>query len=283
MSVLTQILAVSWLSLRTIPQRLRLVGRGGRRHRGRGHRVCRGAVDGAGLLCGDDSAGAPDRALVMRSGADRRDDAAAWVAPRPTSSSRRPACATRAARAFAAAELFVLVDLPKKTTGTPANVPMRGIDSTTLGGAQRGEDRRRPDAAVRHERGRSSAGRRCVSSPACPSVRRSRPARPRGSWSGSSSRAAASPKPSCGATRASFRARIAAATRYQSVSRQARLAAVVRRVQGLADIESAAERLGAPRGRVLRCAVDDADPPDSHRRLRDRRADGHRRGVSARS
>src|SRR3954453_5869452 len=32
-----------------------------------------------------------------------------------------------------AAELFVLIDLPKLSTGTPANVPMRGIDPASFG------------------------------------------------------------------------------------------------------------------------------------------------------
>jgi putative ABC transport system permease protein len=36
------------------------------------------------------------------------------------------------ARPLAAAELFVIVDLPKRSTGTPANVPIRGIENTSL-------------------------------------------------------------------------------------------------------------------------------------------------------
>src|SRR5690606_16054646 len=34
--------------------------------------------------------------------------------------------------AVASAELFVIIDLPKKSTGTPANVPLRGIEPTAL-------------------------------------------------------------------------------------------------------------------------------------------------------
>jgi putative ABC transport system permease protein len=34
--------------------------------------------------------------------------------------------------ALASAELYVIIDLPKKSTGTPANVPMRGVEAAAL-------------------------------------------------------------------------------------------------------------------------------------------------------
>lgn len=70
--------------------------------------------------------GSPSKAMVMRAGADTemssilmRDDVdiikqAPGIAPGPTGP-------------VASAELFVIVDLPKKSTGTPANVPIRGV------------------------------------------------------------------------------------------------------------------------------------------------------------
>jgi putative ABC transport system permease protein len=35
-------------------------------------------------------------------------------------------------RSIASAELFVIVDLNKRSTGTPANVPLRGIEPAAL-------------------------------------------------------------------------------------------------------------------------------------------------------
>jgi putative ABC transport system permease protein len=43
-----------------------------------------------------------------------------------------PGLAHDGARALAAAELFVIVDLNKRSTGTPANVPVRGIEPESL-------------------------------------------------------------------------------------------------------------------------------------------------------
>ena len=62
---------------------------------------------------------------------------------------------------------------------------------------------------------------------------------------------------------------------------QARLVGVVRRVQGLAHDQPAAERAGAARDGVLRRAVAGHDEPHPRHRLHDRRTDGHRARSSA--
>jgi putative ABC transport system permease protein len=75
--------------------------------------------------------GAPDRAIVLRSGADSemmsivmRDDARVI--------SEAPGVKRGAAGALVSPELFVVIALPKRSTGTDANVPMRGITAPGL-------------------------------------------------------------------------------------------------------------------------------------------------------
>jgi len=71
-------------------------------------------------------AGSPDTAIVLRSGSDtemtsglQRDDTNVIAeAPGIRRAGRTPA---------ASAELYVIIDLPKRSTGTFANVPLRGI------------------------------------------------------------------------------------------------------------------------------------------------------------
>jgi len=72
------------------------------------------------------AAGSPDTAIVLRGGADSemtsvllRDDVEIVR--------NAPAVARANGQPLASAELFVLVDLAKRSTGTGANVPMRGV------------------------------------------------------------------------------------------------------------------------------------------------------------
>jgi len=72
------------------------------------------------------AAGSPDSAIVLRGGADSemtsvllRDDVEIVR--------NAPAVARANNEPLASPELFVLVDLPKRSTGTGANVPMRGV------------------------------------------------------------------------------------------------------------------------------------------------------------
>jgi putative ABC transport system permease protein len=75
--------------------------------------------------------GSPDIAIVLRSGADsemvsgltRQDTRVIGDAPGIAHSSRGP---------LASAELWVILDLPKRSTGTDANVPMRGVERNGL-------------------------------------------------------------------------------------------------------------------------------------------------------
>lgn len=71
--------------------------------------------------------GSPDGAIVMRSGADSEmvsglgRDATRIIAD-------TPGIARSAQGPLASAELFVIIDLPKRSSGTDANVPLRGVE-----------------------------------------------------------------------------------------------------------------------------------------------------------
>ena len=75
--------------------------------------------------------GAPDGAIVMRSGADSE-----MVSGLGRDETRviadTPGIARTAAGPLASAELFVIIDLPKRSTGTDANVPLRGVEPAAL-------------------------------------------------------------------------------------------------------------------------------------------------------
>jgi putative ABC transport system permease protein len=76
-------------------------------------------------------AGSPDTVFVLRTGADSemasilsRDEARIIA--------EAPGVARKNGKALVSPELFVIVNLPKRSTGTDANVPMRGIEQTAF-------------------------------------------------------------------------------------------------------------------------------------------------------
>ena len=75
--------------------------------------------------------GSPDGAIIMRSGADSE-----MVSGLGRDETRiiadAPGIARTAQGPLASAELFVIIDLPKRSTGTDANVPLRGVESAAL-------------------------------------------------------------------------------------------------------------------------------------------------------
>ena len=83
-------------------------------------------------------AGSPDNALVLRAGSDSEmmsvlfRDATRLIA-------EAPGVARGPAGPLASAELFVVVDVPKRSTGTVANVPLRGVQPAAF--AVRGDVR----------------------------------------------------------------------------------------------------------------------------------------------
>jgi putative ABC transport system permease protein len=72
-------------------------------------------------------AGSPDRALIMRSGSDS-EMTSGLSGPETDIIKQAPGVRRDGTAAVASAELFVIIDLPKRSTGTPANVPLRGIE-----------------------------------------------------------------------------------------------------------------------------------------------------------
>jgi putative ABC transport system permease protein len=124
---LAQTLAVASISIRTIPQRLSssivaIVGIAG-------VVVVFVAVlsIGEGFQAAMTSAGAPDRVLVMRSGADS-EMTSGFSGAEADVIKQAPGLMRNGNLPVASSELYVLVDRNKRSTGTPANVPLRGIE-----------------------------------------------------------------------------------------------------------------------------------------------------------
>lgn len=73
------------------------------------------------------ASGSPDAAIVLRSGADSE-----MVSGLQRETTRliadAPGIVRTAEGALSSPELFVIIDLPKRETGTDANVPMRGVE-----------------------------------------------------------------------------------------------------------------------------------------------------------
>lgn len=131
MSFFAQIFAVSWLNLRTIPQRLgsstvAVIGIAG-------VVIVFVAVlsMAQGFFAAMSGAGSPDRALVFRTGADD-EMTSGFSGPEADIIKQAPGLKQEGNQPLASAELFVLIDLPKISTGTPANVPMRGIEPASF-------------------------------------------------------------------------------------------------------------------------------------------------------
>jgi len=126
-----QTIAVTLLNLRTIPQRFAssavgLVGVAG-------VVVVFVAVlsIGEGFKATMQQAGSPVRALVMRSGADSEMTSGILGTDADTIK-EAPGILRDTNHAVAAAELFVIIDVAKKSSGTVANVPLRGIEPASI-------------------------------------------------------------------------------------------------------------------------------------------------------
>jgi putative ABC transport system permease protein len=122
-----QTVAVTILSIRTIPRRLSssavaMVGIAG-------VVIVMLAVlsIGEGFKAAMVNAGAPDRALVMRAGADS-EMTSGLGGPEADLIKLAPGVLQDGNRPVASAELFVVIDRNKRSTGTAANVPLRGIE-----------------------------------------------------------------------------------------------------------------------------------------------------------
>jgi len=130
-NALAQVVSVSWFNLRSLPQRLgssatAVFGIAGV------VAVMVGVLSIAqGILRTMQQSAAPENVVVLRSGANSEmmsiltgDDVRLLA--------EAPGLARGAAGALASPELFVIINLPKKGTGTDANVPLRGVTRAAL-------------------------------------------------------------------------------------------------------------------------------------------------------
>src|SRR6266571_3191646 len=82
------------------------------------------------------ASGSPDSVIVLRSGANNE-----MVSGLARTETRLVADAPGLARGaegpLASSELFVIINLPKRSTGTDANVPLRGVEFFVLNGREK--------------------------------------------------------------------------------------------------------------------------------------------------
>jgi putative ABC transport system permease protein len=77
------------------------------------------------------SSGSPDSAIVLRSGADS-EMVSGFSREETRLIADTPGLARTPEGPLASAELFVIINLPKRSTGTDANVPLRGVEGAAL-------------------------------------------------------------------------------------------------------------------------------------------------------
>jgi putative ABC transport system permease protein len=128
---LTQVASVVWFGLSSIPQR-----------RGSVAAAIFGIAGVVGVLVSVlsmaagfrhtmSSSSSPDSAIVLRSGAN--DEMSSGLSQDETRLlADAPGLARGAEGPLASAELFVIINLPKRSTGTDANVPLRGVEQAAF-------------------------------------------------------------------------------------------------------------------------------------------------------
>lgn len=126
MNWLTQVFAVALFNLRSLPER-----------KGAAVSAAVGIAGVAAVLVGVlaiaqgfrsamTASGAPDTAIILRSGADS-EMTSNFTREETRVISDAPGIARGANGVMASNELFVSIDLPKRSTGTSSNVPLRGV------------------------------------------------------------------------------------------------------------------------------------------------------------
>ena len=131
MRLLTQTIALVGFNLRTLPARkgsaaAAVVGIAGV------VAVLVGVLSiGEGFRRTMTAAGSPDTVFVMRTGADS-EMASILTRDEARIIAEAPGVARENGKALVSPELFVVVNLPKRSTGTDANVPLRGVEQTAF-------------------------------------------------------------------------------------------------------------------------------------------------------
>jgi len=86
---------------------------------------------GEGFRAAIVGAGSPVRAIIMRNGSES-EMTSGLTGPETDTVKQAPGIAQADRHPLAAAEMYVVIDLNKRSTGTPANVPLRGIEPASL-------------------------------------------------------------------------------------------------------------------------------------------------------
>jgi putative ABC transport system permease protein len=131
MSFLTQLFSIAWFNLRSLPER-----------KSAALTAAIGIAGVVGVFVGVLAiaegfnrtltiAGSPDVAIVLRTGADSE-----MTSNLDREATRKigdaPGIARNAGGPLTSAELFVIINLPKRSTGTDANVPLRGVEQAAF-------------------------------------------------------------------------------------------------------------------------------------------------------
>lgn len=130
-SWISQTVAVTGLNLRTIPRRLGSSGVAVIGIAGVVVVLVSVLSIASGFSAAMNDSGSPSRAIVMRSGADS-EMTSGIDGPDVDVIRQAPGLRRDGEAPLASAELYVIIDLPKRSTNTSANVPMRGIGPMTL-------------------------------------------------------------------------------------------------------------------------------------------------------
>jgi putative ABC transport system permease protein len=131
MSFLTQLFSIAWFNLCSLPER-----------KAAALTAAIGIAGVVGVLVGVLAiaegfhraltvTGSPDVAVVLRSGADSEMTSGLDREATRTISDA-PGIARNASSPLTSAELFVIINLPKRSTGTDANVPLRGVEQNAF-------------------------------------------------------------------------------------------------------------------------------------------------------
>ena len=86
---------------------------------------------GVGFRAALVGAGSPERAVVMRNGSES-EMTSGLTGPETDIIKQAPGIARVNGKLMAAAEMYVVIDLDKRSTGTPANVPIRGTEPASF-------------------------------------------------------------------------------------------------------------------------------------------------------
>ena len=275
---ISQTLAMLALNIRTIPQRLSssavaIIGIAG---------VVVVFVSvlsiAAGFTAAMEGSGSPDRALVMRSGADS--ELTSGLGGTDVDIIKQaPGIRRNGQGPMAAAELLVIVDLPKKATpDAPANVPVRGIGPESVP--------MREELSIVEGRmlqfgtnevivGRGANGQFIGLNVGDTVVSGQNSWNVVGMFEANGGVAETEIWIDARTLQGAYRR----GNTYQSLLARLDSRDSYDAFRDWLTSESPAQRLDQTRERVLRHAVAGADAADQHDRLRHRRADGHRRGV----